>query len=68
MTTIDQVICDINSNGINVAEWCRLNGFNAQLVYRVLRGQSACKRGESHRIAVALGLKSPRPSQLLKGE
>lgn len=67
MATIEQLITDIDSNGINIAEWCRENGFKAQLVYRVLRGESPCKRGESYRIAVALGLKSPKPSNLMKG-
>lgn len=29
------------------------------LVYAVIKGERKCLRGESHRIAVALGLKSP---------
>lgn len=43
--------------GISVAEWAHANNFNLQLVYRVLNGTCKASRGESHKIAVALGLK-----------
>ncbi len=44
-------------SGIPVAEWARDRGFSANLVYQVLDGKRKCLRGQSHRIAVALGLK-----------
>ncbi|MGC4062794.1 MAG: DNA-binding protein [Aquabacterium sp.] len=44
--------------GISVVDWARENGFDVHLVYGVLSGRSRASRGESHRIAVALGLKS----------
>ena len=44
-------------SGIPVAEWARENGFSASLVYQVLEGKGKCIRGQSHRIAVALGMK-----------
>ncbi|WP_428715055.1 DNA-binding protein [Uliginosibacterium sediminicola] len=44
-------------SGIPVAEWARAQGFSANLVYQVLEGKRKCLRGQSHRIAVALGLK-----------
>lgn len=44
-------------SGIPVAEWARNCGFSANLVYQVLDGKRKCLRGQSHRIAVALGLK-----------
>jgi len=52
-------------DGISVAEWARRNGFPSALVYRVLRGEAQCLRGQSHRIGVALGLKpAPSPTQI----
>jgi gp16 family phage-associated protein len=43
--------------GTSVSEWARVKGFSAVLVYQVLDGRRKCMRGQSHRIAVALGLK-----------
>lgn len=43
--------------GISISEWARANGFSGSLVYQVLEGKRLCKRGQSHKIAVALGLK-----------
>lgn len=45
--------------GISVAEWSREHGFPSALVYRVLRGEAKCRRGETHKIAIALGIKQP---------
>ena len=45
-------------DGVSVAEWARQRNFSLPLVYSVLKGKSRASRGESHRIAVALGLKS----------
>jgi len=44
--------------GIPVASWARAHGFSTGLVYQVLEGKRKCLRGQSHQIAVALGLKS----------
>lgn len=44
-------------SGISVSEWARQNGFSASLVYQILEGNRRCIRGQSHQIAVALGLK-----------
>lgn len=43
--------------GLSIAEWARLRGFSTALVYQVLSGERPAVRGQSHRIAVALGLK-----------
>jgi len=45
------------AEGINVREWSAQRGFNPGLVYSVLRGERKCLRGQSHDVAVALGLK-----------
>lgn len=44
-------------SGISVAEWARAKGFSTSLVYQVLEGRRKCLRGQSHQIAVALGIK-----------
>jgi len=44
-------------SGTSVAEWARVRGFSTGLVYQVLEGRRKCMRGQSHQIAVALGLK-----------
>lgn len=51
----------MRANGVNVSEWARDHGFDVRLVHQVLRGNRACRFGESHRIAVALGVKQ-RPA------
>lgn len=43
--------------GKTVATWAQENNFNRDLVYAVLNGRSKASRGESHEIAVRLGLK-----------
>lgn len=45
-------------SGVSVAEWARANGFSTGLVYQVLEGRRQCVRGQSHRIAIALGLRN----------
>lgn len=48
-------------SGVSIAEWARANGFSCGLVYQVLDGRRRCVRGQSYRIAVALGLKPGKP-------
>lgn len=45
------------ASGTNVSEWARERSFQPRLVHAILDGQRRCLRGESHRIAVALGIK-----------
>lgn len=49
------------ASGTNISEWARENGFSISLVQSVLGGKRACRHGESHRIAVALGIKASVP-------
>lgn len=51
----------LQTNGLSIAQFAKTFGFNVHLVYAVLAGKNKASRGESHRIAVALGLK-PKPS------
>ncbi|WP_434147963.1 DNA-binding protein [Methylocaldum gracile subsp. desertum] len=43
--------------GLSVSEWAKAHGFNRGLVHAVLRGERSCLRGDSHKIAVLLGIK-----------
>lgn len=48
----------LEEHGVSIAEWARSNGFKYRTVIAVLHGELKGKRGISHRIAVALGLKA----------
>ncbi|RJG05265.1 DNA-binding protein [Noviherbaspirillum cavernae] len=58
-TLLDTAIAKklFEASGISVAEWARVRGFSTGLVYQVLEGRRKCLRGQSHQIAIALGLK-----------
>ena len=57
MRTPDQVRQLFQQRGESIADWARGRDFSPPLVYRVLRGDASCLRGQTHQIAVALGLK-----------
>lgn len=44
-------------NGISLGEWADHHNVERSVLYSVLSGKSRCIRGESHRVAVLLGLK-----------
>lgn len=66
MLSYSQVRSLFEMDGISVAEWSRQHGFPAALVYRILRGEAKCRRGETHRIAIALGIKEPASEEQRK--
>jgi len=53
----DEVRSEFRRAGRSVVGWARENGFNPSLVYATLNGSLRCRRGESHHVAVLLGLK-----------
>ena len=55
-------------SGQSIAQWANENRFRRDLVYAVLSGRSKATRGESHKIAVKLGLKASQPDTLLVDE
>jgi len=55
--TPDEVRAEFDRLGISIAGWARKHGFTRGLVYEVLARRKKCKRGNSHKIAVLLGLK-----------
>lgn len=62
MTTAEEKIKKkMQDDGVSIANWAISNGFNPASVYAVLSGRK-CIRGQSHLIAVRLGLK-PRPNK-----
>lgn len=63
-SAIEDIRKQFYANGKTVTDWAREHGFDRHLVYAVLNGRSRAQRGESHRIAVALGLKKAEPSEL----
>ena len=48
--------------GIPISRWARTRGFEPEIVYAVLAGRAEGNWGESHRVAIALGIK-PRPGE-----
>lgn len=44
-------------SGQSVVTWAQENGFTVNLVYEILNGKRKCLRGQSHQIAVRLGVK-----------
>lgn len=57
MLTPDQVKQQFHSHGLSIRDWAAARGFSESLVYAVLAGKNKASRGQSFRIAVALGLR-----------
>ena len=57
LRTPDQVRADFIDRGVSIASWAIANGFSYNLVLETLAGRKKGLRGESHKIAVKLGLK-----------
>lgn len=57
MKSREQALQEIRGRGQTVTGWARKNGFDMRLVRGVIYGQIKGKWGESHKIAVALGIK-----------
>lgn len=58
LRTPDEVRRDFETRGMSVATWARRHGYSPFGVYDVLLGRTKGLRGESHNIAVALGIKA----------
>jgi len=57
--TREQVKAEFARRGISVRSWALANKFSPSLVHEILEGKKErkCLRGQSHKIAVRLGLK-----------
>lgn len=57
LNTPAQARAEFERRGVSIAAWAREHGVSRSLVYEILAGRKKCHRGDSHRIAVLLGLK-----------
>ena len=57
LKTPEQARAWFDHKGLSIAAWARDHGVGRSLVYEVLAGRKKCKRGDSHKVAVLLGLK-----------
>ena len=57
MKTPNEIKQELKRKGISIADWARKNDFAPELVYQVLSANHIPFRGQSHQIAVKLGLK-----------
>jgi len=57
MHTPETVKSTFLEHGISIREWAARNGFSQDLVYAVLNRRNQATRGQSYKIAVALGLR-----------
>lgn len=55
--TLAEARAEFHRSGKSVMAWAQENGFSINLVYMVLAGKRPAFRGQSHRIAVKLGIK-----------
>lgn len=55
------------ANGITITSWCRQQGLSYHVVKELLYGRNKGIRGESHRAAIALGIK-PDPTATQGGQ
>lgn len=55
--TIEEVRKEFDRKGISFGEWARQNGIRPGAVYDLLNGRQVGRRGQSHKVAVMLGLK-----------
>ncbi|MGB3289609.1 MAG: DNA-binding protein [Burkholderiaceae bacterium] len=56
--TADEVRKELHKKGVSIAQWAVANGYSPQLVYEILGGKRQCLRGQSHAIAISLGMKA----------
>lgn len=61
------VLREFHRKGITVAGWCREQGFSRSVVNALLHRGAPGLRGQSHKAAIALGLK-PAPDNDLQGD
>lgn len=60
LKSAEEVRKELAEFGITVSAWARARGFSPGLVHQVLSGRLRCKSGQSHDVAVLLGLKPGR--------
>ena len=57
LKSLEQARAEFERKGMSIAAWARQHKVGRSLVYEVLAGRKKCKRGDSHKVAVLLGIK-----------
>lgn len=57
--TAEEVRSDLKAHGVTVPQWAKRHGFPVRAVRAVLYGHNKGLFGQSHKIAVSLGMKVP---------
>lgn len=57
LRTREDVLADFASKGLSIRGWAIANGLTPSVVHSVLKGRLTGRIGESHKVAVKLGLK-----------
>ncbi|RON96482.1 DNA-binding protein [Pseudomonas fluorescens] len=58
LRTADEAKAELRAKGISITQWAIANRFSPNLVFEVLGGRKKCVRGQTHEIAIKLGLKA----------
>lgn len=58
LRTPEQARAELLRKGVSVTQWSIANGFSPNLVFAVLSNRRRPTRGQTHQIAVALGVKA----------
>ncbi|MGP1628339.1 MAG: DNA-binding protein [Giesbergeria sp.] len=58
LRTPEQARAELLRKGVSVTQWAVSNGFSPNLVFEVLANRRRPTRGQTHQIAVALGIKA----------
>ena len=61
---IAEITDQYRAAGVNWRQWADSHGFRYNTVRDVIAGRSKCLRGETYRVAVALGALPPPPPEL----
>ena len=57
LRTTEQARAELQRKGVSVTQWAVSNGFSPNLVFEMLSNRRKPTRGQTHNIAVALGIK-----------
>ena len=58
LRTPEQARAELRRKGVSITQWAMSNGYSPNLVFEVLSGRRNPTLGQTHRIAVSLGLKA----------
>jgi len=58
LRTAAEARAELQTKGISITQWAIANKFSPNLVFEVLGGRKKCIRGQTHEIAIKLGIKA----------